>query len=302
MIKGAIGHGEPLSATIVIVVSCIYYQWNQKLTLHIRVIHNDDGGDASRVLLHHLKELHLVGDSQDVIRLLHRLDHPRNMDGLWLILDNCMALEISQTIGPYFQDYLWGRDRSQNGLGLFLTITDKIVLHAGNVRRAGLLLRQKETLMDVRLRLNEVLPRDIQEKVILNPIAHAPQEKIVCFQTWDNPVAMENVYARFPNLRTLSFERIPLSAMFPRLNLGGDEEILRSLQCVVLRNLVVDGGDWSPLTTFLTHRAFSGNRLNALKTFRPSHICLEVVEDIRGMVHELKIELSSQSCPFGICS
>ena len=100
---------------------------------------------------------------------------------------------------------------------------------------------------------------------------------------------------------TLSLEKVPLSAAFPRPNPGEDEAILHSLQCISLRELVVDDGDWSPLTNFLARRASYGNRLDVLEISR-SHMCPEVMESIGGVVQELEIEHPDLMCPFGICS
>jgi len=263
----------------------------QRLVLYSRAIPNDGGGESSfRVPLHHLKQLTLLGNSRDVIRLLHRLDHPARLDRLSLTLYHWTVVEISQVIGPCFRDYLRGRGTSQNGLGLSLSSDDMIILDTGDARGIGPPLRQVNTFMTVALGYNEALSRDVRENVILELISHAPQEEIVYFQTHGNFVAMGNVYTKFPNLTTLSLAKIPLSSAFPKPNPGEDEGILRSLRYVSLRELVVDDGDWSPLATFLARHASSRNRLDMLEISYSPHMYSEVMESISGVVRELEIE------------
>jgi len=275
----------------------------QRLILYRNAAPGDHGGESSsRVPLHHLNELKLLGDSQDAMRFLHRLDHPANMDHLTVELEDCMVAEISQTIGPYFRDYLRRRDRSQNGLGIFLSLDHEIILNAGDTHGTGPQLLQAVNFMRITLELDETLPNDVREEVILDLIAHIPRVEIVCLQIHCNSVAIGNVYAQFPNLKTLFLKGTTLSIVFPRQNPDGDESILHSLRCMFLQDLVVGGGDWSPLTTFLSRRASSGNRLDTLEISWSPHMCPEVVESIRGAVQEIKIELPDPVCSFGTCS
>ena len=275
----------------------------RRLSLFRCAIPDDDGVESSfRVPLHHLKELKLLGYSEDAIGFLYRLDHPANMDRLMLNLEDCTIVEISRTIGPYLRDYLRRRGMSKNGLELFLSSDRGITLKVGDAHGTGPLLQQMDTFMRINLDLEEILRYDVKQKLILDLIAHAPQEEIVYFRSRDDPIAMENVYAQFPNLRTLSLENIPLSSVFPRPNLGGDKGIPLSLQCMFLRELAVHDDDWSSLMTFLARRASTGNCLDALEISCSPRMCPAVVEDISEVVQELKIEdpvINFPACPFG---
>jgi len=112
----------------------------QRVTLLGRAIPNDGGGEScSRAPLHHLKELRLGGKLQHVLKLLDQVDHPRNLDSLTLTLHVHDIVDTSRTIGPYLQDYLQRRDRSQDGLNLLVSSEDTrwppashITLHAGS--------------------------------------------------------------------------------------------------------------------------------------------------------------------------
>jgi len=131
------------------------------------------------------------------------------------------------------------------------------------------------------------------KKGILDLIAHTPRDEIVYLHTRGEPVTTKDISAQMPNLRALRSTVIPLPAASPEPNLDGDEKILPSLQHIFLEELVIDSGDWSPLMTFLAHRASSGNRLGSLTIDNSPYVCLEVQEGIRRMVQELRIQYLS---------
>jgi len=269
----------------------------QKVELDAWVIPDDDGGWSSpRVPLHHLKRLELTGDLRDVFRLLHHLDHPKNMDCLALELGDCSAAEVSQHIIPYFRDHLRGRGVSQNGLDLFLSLNPAIQLHVGDT--PGTTLWRGDDFLAVTAQLDGVLSRDAQEKVILDLFAHAPAE-VAHFETDGGPATVGSIHSRFLNFRAATLYGMHLSTAFPEPDRGSG--VLISLQRISLQYLVVDGGDWSPLINFLARRVSSGNRLDKLEIYDSPHMCSATVEVIRGMVGEVKIDHLDSLCPFGAC-
>lgn len=152
----------------------------------------------------------------------------------------------------------------------------------------------------ITLILNVAHRRDIRVRVAHDLIAHAPHEEVIYLLTRDNPIIMNDTYARFPNLKTLSSEEMPASEVFPNPDLIGDERIFPSLQHVLLQWSAADDRDWSPLMTFLACRISSGNRLDTL-VITHSHICPEVAKTVGGMVRELEIRYRQPLCPFGTC-
>ena len=256
----------------------------------------NDGDDSSfQVPLHHLKELHLNGNTQDVLRLLHRLDHPRIMDHLSLSLD-CTITDISQTIGPYLGDHIRRRGKSQGGLGLILFPGDCPELYVGDMDENDHSAAEPQInwFLAVDILPDQAIPQD----VTLDLIAHIPLDELVDFRSEREGVYMGSVYARFPNLRTLRFDGTPLATIFPKLNPGGDEGIFLSLQRIFLHQLVVDDGDWSPLTTFLSHRISTGIQLPTLEIFCCPRMDPEMVEVIRAAVQEFKAGQVSLLCHF----
>jgi len=273
----------------------------RKVVLFGRVVPNDDGDRSSfRVKLQHLEKLRLEGDLRRVIGLLHRLDHPRNMDLLRLTLHDCDVTDVSQIIGPYIRDHLQRRDRSPNGLNLSVSFghytkipRDRVVLRigdAGGIDFSTPTRTRIDTFAWIIVVLNVMDRRDILTRAAQDLIAHTPREEVSYFQTYNNPVAMEEMYIQFPHLRALSSSLIPLPKAFPNPGPVGNGKVFPSLEHIRLEQVVVDGGDWSPLINFLAARASSGNRLDTLVITNSAGMHSEVMEGIRGLVRELKID------------
>ena len=252
------------------------------------------GGESSvRVQLHHLKELLLDGDLRRVIRLLDHLDHSRNIDNLSLTLYNSDVADITQTVGPYLRDHLHRRDRPQNGLNLHVSSDNPIVFRAGDAGGIDFSAPEREqinTFFGITLVLKEVPPKGVLERAALDLIVHAPLEEVVYLHAHNVSVIVEDTHTRFPNLRALSFDTIPLRAAFPNPSSSGYRWTLPSLEHVLLDRVSVDHIDWSPLMTFLAYRVSSGNPLDTLAMAGAPHVCVQVVKDIRDAVREFKID------------
>ena len=263
-----------------------------------------DGGGKSpfQVPLHHLKELKLTGGSRHVIGLLHRLDHPTYMDTLDIALCDCVVLDIPQIIGPYLRDYLRRRGRPQNGLGLSVFQAGQAGLHAtlcvGDVCAfdpSTPMWGQVATFVKVTVTLDQTMAtnRDRSVKGVLDLIPYTPRDEIVYFRSWGEPAAMEYISINLPNLRTLQFGGMRLSAALRGSNLDGNDNFWPFLQHIFIERLFVEDDGWDPLATFLAHRASSGNRLGSLVVVSSPHMCLEVEERIRGLVQEFRVDVDS---------
>ena len=275
----------------------------RKVSLSERAVPEDGGGGSPcPVPLRHLRKLELAGGLRHVIGLLHRLDHPTNVD-LALTLCDRTAEDITRIVGPYIRDYLRRRERSQGGLGLSaIRIGDYTMVRVGDMGGIDLSTRVWDgasTFVSIGLKPNET-PQDPSEKWFLDLVAHIPQDEIISLHSWGEPAVMGSVPTQFPNLRALDSGLVPLSAVFPESNLGGNDRIPLSLRRIDLEELVVDGGDWSPLTTFLTSRASSGSQLDSLRVVG-SHMCPSVEGHVRSMVQEFTVKGPGQRCPFGTC-
>ena len=270
----------------------------QRVALLGHAISNDGCGESSsRVRLRHLRELRLGGKLERVFKLLNRLDHSRNMDRLALTLHGCDIMDISRTIGPYIRDHLQRRDRPQDGLNLLVSHEDAccrphVIFHAGNARRIDFAAPSEadiNTFVRVDIVLRREPCRDVLEGVIHDLTTYAPPGEVVHLRVYD-VAARVDTYTQFPNLRALSFDNISLPAAFPNPNLVGERNIFPALEHIFLEDMDMEVEDWSPVVTFLAHRVSSGNRLDTLVIARHPDMCPEVVESIRGMVRELRIE------------
>jgi len=257
----------------------------QEVTLSVCADPSHSGnGSRLRVSLHNLKKLTLSGDVRDVVGVLHRLDHPNKLD-LHLNLYNCAVGDISQVVRPYLRDYVGRRGTPQHGLGLCLSRdVDTIGHNIGDVGSLDPFISVFDRVAwfgSVDIYPNETLHQDLLEREILDLITHTPQEDITYFQVYEQLITMEAISTQFPDLRALCFSGTPLSAV---LDLGGDGEIFPALQYVFLDRVLMYDYDWSPLTTSLTRRAVSGNRLDTLEISGSPHMCAEAEAQIRSVV------------------
>ena len=262
----------------------------RKVVLTGRSVPDDGDEDPShRLSLPHLEELKLVGRSHDVSKLLLRLDHPEQMHHLDIALDRCVVDDISNDIGPYLRDYLRRRGWSQNGLGLYIFSEGRIVFRVGDVGGLCPSTPVSERMVPfVAITINSLQapPDNSRERIILDIIANIPLEEIVYLRTYGKPIAMKNIYPRLPNLRALHVGRIPLSAVFPEQ--GEYNRVPPSLQHIFLEQVVVGGGDWTPLTTFLSRRASPGKWLDSLEILNSSDMYPEDVGDIENAVRDFR--------------
>ena len=252
----------------------------------------DDGdkNPSPRVTLGYLEELKLVGRPHDVIKFLHRLDLPKRMENLDIILDYTTVKDISGTVGPYLRGYLRRRGRPEHGLGMYISSDSRVALHVGDTNSIDpSTMVSKRVVPFIAITINTPFG-DLPERIILSLLSHTPREEIVYLQTNGNPTAMENIYSRFPNLRALHSKRVPLSAMFPKPTKDGDRRVPPLLRHIFFERLVADDGNWTPLTAFVSRRARSGRRLDLLEIVRSSRMRQEVAEDIGTMVRVFRTD------------
>ena len=263
----------------------------------MRAIPDDDGGESlTRVQLRHLNYLRLEGDLRHVSDLLNQLDHPRNMDLLSLTFRGCDEIDASRIVRPYLRDHLQRRDRAQNGLNFSASSgyrtyrashVELSVGDAGGIDFSNPAQSQIGTFVKITMFLNEK-SYTIRERAILDLVACIPRDEVVYFKAQNSPVATEETWTQFANVRALSFDCVPLSAAFPGPRLNVDGKIFPPLEHILLEH--VDEEDWSPLMTFLASRVSSGSQLDKLVIRNSLNTLPEVMEKIRGMVRELKIE------------
>ena len=266
----------------------------RKVRLFNRAVPDDGGRESSiRVQLHHLEELRLDGDLRHVVRFLDKVDPPGNMGKLSLVLRDPDVTDISQIVGPYLRNHLQRRDGHENGPNLHISAGERLAPWMSDTVGIGLSTQEGEritTFVTVDVVLGGAPPRTVVERAALDLVTYASLEETIYLHTYIIPIAMDGIHLRFQNLRTLSFEAVPLHASFPDPNLVDTGSMFRSLEHLILERVEVDDGDWSPLVTFLARRVSSGNRLDTLKIAGYTYMCPEVMEGIRGMVRVFEFQ------------
>lgn len=278
----------------------------QRVTLSPTPIPDNEDDVSHRVPLHHLRYLELTGDLRSVFELLHRLDHPLMLDELAITLCRCTVTELSQIIGPFIRDHFQRRGRSQSGLGLEVSSTDRIVLRVGNLAGISPESAGMNKIVALTIRPDQVLLGDVQDEAVRELVSCIPREEFVSFRALDETMAMGDMYSRLPNLRTLHLTGLYLPTAFPDLSSGGDEDegILLYLQNLTLEWPTTKNSDWSPLTDFLAGRASFGKQLDILEILHSGHMCSEVVKGIEGVVRRFDAtkDLLESRCPLNICA
>jgi len=275
----------------------------EELTLAEGVIPVDDNVAPSfRVPFRRLKRFALAGNLSHLFRLLRQLECPERMDYLSIVAHDCTAPDIPRTIGPYLQDYIGRRGKSRKGLDIFLTYDTGITLHASDVGESP------SSIMPAFVRIIVVLKKapiiEELEKLNLDLVSHVPLGEVVSFRVIEAPVVVTDFYARLPSLEVLKLDTALMSAAFPEPDQGAlrvYDQVSPSLRHLSLAWLLLDDYDWSPLTAFLSYRASAGNPIGSLTLLDPPHMCPEVVESIKGVVEEVRIDGMVLWCPLGRC-
>ena len=263
----------------------------RKLSLYECAVPGDNAGKLSQVSLPHLRGLALGGPTAHVLQLLHRLNHPGNMDSLILNLFDGAIEDISDSIGRYLQDYLRRRGRSQSGLGLYLSSEDIIEFRIEDVAGTDLSApgpAWTNTIVEVVIHLDQIPPEDLLEEALLDLIAYVPRTEIVYFRTYGSPIPTEAMSAQLTYLRALYFEGTPLHVAFPKSNLDWDG-IFPHLQHVTLDRVFLRRGDWTPLTTFLERLTSAGRQLDTLEIDVSYDMHPKVTEKIENAVREFRM-------------
>lgn len=194
------------------------------------------------------------------------------MEDLSITVSDQTTSDISPTIGPYLRDHVQRRGELRSGLRLAITCDDGIGLRLGDTIEARPLMR-----VPVRITGDRVSRRHI-------------------------PVNVNDLYPHLPGLDVLDLDAVNLSTVFPMPDNGEPpvyEKIPPSLQHLSFDWLFLGDHRRSPLTTFLYHRASTGNPIVSLTVSNSPHICRGVVGGISGMEVVIHEELSR--CHYGRC-
>jgi hypothetical protein len=251
----------------------------QSLALDHRSVPDVDGDRSSKIQLCRLETLQLSSSLRRVFGLLDRLEIPEEMDKLDLSLSGCSPSDFLQTIGPYLGNRV--RRRSPGGLRLraFRSYNFFSVL-VGDAHEEGRLVRVDGTT-------SMILGEEEADKLCFDVIAHIPQKEVVDV-TMPLPILRsEELCVQMCNVTHLHLEDADLSTWFVEPDTREPhvfKNLLPMLRSITITEPNLSGGDWSPLTNFLTRRAAVGNRISSLSLGPHPHMGEAVVECIRRAV------------------
>ena len=248
----------------------------------------DGDRTSTKIPLCHLKRLRLKSDFRPAFGLLNRLELPDEMDNLRLNLHGCSHSNISHTLGPFLGDHLRRRGGfSGGGLGLLAYPTPYSLdfnagdAHGGDDSAVAGWFVEVSGFMDVELGDDEA------DRLCLDLISHIPREQIISLQTSLPILLSEELCIEMRNLTNLHLGAVDLSTWFAGQNIPIHhtfKKYLRGLDHIVITEPVLSGGDWSPLTNFLSQRAGAGNRVSSLRLRGHPRMDQSVVESIERLV------------------
>ena len=241
---------------------------------------------SSQIQLRHLKSLHLGSNLRRAFGLLNRLELPEKMDDLNLSLYGCSPSDLPPTLGPYLGNHI--RRRSPDGLSLLV----KPKFQGFSIRVGDV---HKFTPVDWFVTVDWVLSvtpgEEEVEKIRFDIIAHFPQEEVGSISTTLPILRSEELCVQMCNLTLLHLDRVDLSTLFVESDPHEPhvfKDLLPGLRSIVITEPRLSGGDWSPLTNFLTRRAAVGNQISSLRLDRYPHMDGGVVEGIKRVVEDFE--------------
>ena len=251
----------------------------QSLTLSQDLVPDVDGDRSSpQIQLRHLKRLHLTSNLRCAFGLLNRLGFPDRMDSIYLSLSECSPSDLLQILGPYLGNLI--RRRSPDGLWLSVNPGPNFFIEVGDA--CGGDMTREEFVMVEGIMI--VPPGEEADKLWFDTITHIPPEEIVSL-TMPLPILRsEELCVRMRNLIHLRLKLVDLSTWFVEPDIHEPhvfEDLLPRLRSISIFKPHLSGGDWSPLTNFLTRRAAAGNRISSLKLGYHPPMDEDVAEDIR---------------------
>ena len=125
------------------------------------------------------------------------------------------------------------------------------------------------------------------ERLCFDIIVHLPQEEVVYLTTTLPILRSEELCVQMCNLAHLELKQIDLSTWFIKPDIREPrvfKDLLRGLRSISITDPTLTGGDWSPLTNFLTRCVAVGNRISSLRLGHYPRMGKNVVESIRRAV------------------
>jgi hypothetical protein len=212
------------------------------------------------------------------------LEFPEKMDDLNLSIYECSPSDSPHTIGPYLGNHV--RRRSPDRLILSVVPHPSyFTILVGDACEGD--PTQEDWFVSVGIITSAIPEEEGVGKFCFDIIAHIPLEKVVYLKTALPILQSEEICIQMRNLTHLRLEEVDLSTWFiepdtPEPHVFKD--LLRGLRSISISSYKLGGGDWSPLTSFLTRRAAVGNWISSLSLSHYMDMDDDVVESISRTV------------------
>ena len=262
----------------------------QDLLLYETMIpHDDDDGDTSRVSLHRLKKLELLGDCSHVFQLLDRLDYPDALDSVYLYLSGCAEVCVSELLEPYLRGRIRRDGRFLARLGIQVSWTSSSISFGVNAFGESdiptTVPEQGHPSIVFSAVFRERLSRGGCEKLCIDLIGITPGERVVKFTGELSRHTMRDLLVTMPNITNLyltgSVIFDPFLQQYPRSH----TKLLPSLRYLCLDYFTLqNANNWGPLIGYLIHQTSGGQAISLRLCGKHAPIPPEVVRKIEGLV------------------
>jgi hypothetical protein len=277
-------------------------------TLVLKSLKVRDNGSRREfpVPLRHLEKLTLTGEFH-ILSILNQLELPERMDDARLEFDGCQSYEVRDNIVPYIRDYFRRDPRSEDRLGIFLSLDRKRLLLQASVVGVGYcgpnrLPQQGLPFVTFSAELVGSLLNE-RAKLCTDVVALLPQENIVYLKTnlWETVI--RKVIPAMPNLEALHLVEALVHPEFLLPDPNGpspNTKLLPFLQRLYLENTSAVFSEWWPLSRFATHQTSGNHPFSLILLGEYMHICPELAEEIGGLVEEFIYNRDAR-CPHREC-
>ena len=251
------------------------------------------------VPLRHLEKLRFSNGFHHVFSLLNRLELPDRMDSIELSLHNCSPSDILQTIRPYLGDRVRRRGKFPGG-GLALWADrnpDGFHIRVGDACKCDDPDGAVQFII-VDAFMDWTPGKEEAERIGFGLITCIPRDEVG--RLWTNlPILRsEELCIEMCHLTCIRLVEVDLSMFFAEPEDRGphaSKDLLRSLDSIWMTRPILSGGDWSPLTNFLSHRATIGNQISLLNFRGRPHMDEDVVESIKRAVEVFEDDGTDES-------
>jgi len=261
----------------------------QRLILSNAALPDTTDGSELKVPLHKLKVLSLAGEIRRLFGLLHQLLLPEMLDRMDVTGFDSTVDDVSQTLIPYMRDYI-GRDarfRDTLEVSASSSSPDFVAISVAVAHNETATLELDSPYVSFEIYLDDQPPPDVLEQLFINLFAPIPRGHAVRLSADLGMKLPDELLFTMPNVEMLHIFGAELSKGFLQPNPDGphpNAKLLPLLETLSLEDVILGDGDWSNLTTYLTHQTSDGQAISLEMAGEIPYMRPEVENEIQGLV------------------